>query len=59
MTIPFDPNDPMYLWWEAWRDHIRNAKRYPERSLGYCQAAVIAQSEYEMARAVAVVKGYR
>lgn len=56
--IFFDPNQSSFLWWQAWRDHIRNAKKFPERAEGYCQAAVIAQAEYEMARAIRMVKEY-
>ncbi len=50
--IPFNPNDPVFLWYQAWRDHIKCAKRYPEQADGYCRAAMIAQAEYQMQRAV-------
>lgn len=56
--VPFNPNDPQFIWWQAWRDHIRCAKRMPEQAAGYCRAAVIAQAEYEMQRAIMMVQRY-
>lgn len=49
--ISYDWSSDAVLWWQAWRDHVKNAKRYPERSKGYCDAALIAQTEYVMALA--------
>lgn len=40
------------MWWNAWRDHIQNAKANPDRAHGYCQAAVIAQAEFVMYQAL-------
>lgn len=34
------------LWWNAWRSHIKNARRYPQEAHGYCRSAMIAQCEY-------------
>lgn len=56
--IAFDWKDPIYLWWRAFRDHIRNAKNAPEQALGYCRAAMIARMEYECLMAQKMVKEY-
>lgn len=56
--IPYNWKEPQVLWWMAWQDHIKNAKQYPDRAQGYCQAAVIAQAEYVMALAIRMVKEY-
>jgi hypothetical protein len=56
--IPFDWLDPIYLWWRAYRDHLKNAKRFPEQAGGYCRAAMIARMEYECLSAQKMVKEY-
>jgi hypothetical protein len=43
------------LWFEAWLKHLnqaRQAKRLGEPFDGFCQAALISQTEYRMATAI-------
>lgn len=54
--IPFDFQAPSILWYQTWRSHICKAKMIPEQVDGYCRAALIAHSEYEMWRAIEVVE---
>lgn len=54
--LPFVPQSPLNIWYQAWRLNIRNAKQYPDQSWGYSQAAVVAYAQHlcylaqEMAR---------
>ena len=44
--IPYNPLDLHVLWFNAWREHIRQAKERPEYRDNYCWAAEIAQMKY-------------
>ncbi len=44
--IPYNPNSPMALWYMSWKDNVKNARRYPEKSWGFCQAAALCQCQY-------------
>lgn len=52
--IPFEPMSLDVLWYQIWRQHVRDAQRHPGMTTGYCRAAVIAQMEYVTHLALAV-----
>lgn len=52
----FDPFAPSSVWYLAWRQHIRCAKANPSQMIGYCRAALIAQSEFVQYQALELNK---
>ena len=57
--LPLEFRSPLYLWWYAWKKHVRNAKKYPEQADGYCKAAAIANAMYVICVAEALAKENR
>lgn len=55
----YDPFAASSSWWNSWRNHVKKAKANAPNNEGYCQAAVIAHAEYEMARALEISKAAR
>lgn len=57
--IPFNPMSPTTLWWMAYRQHIRDAWRYPERAPGYRKAAQVAYVQFLCCEALEQVEWNR
>jgi hypothetical protein len=52
----YDPFAKSSLWYIAWRHHVREMKSFPEQYGAYSRAAVIAQAQYVIWRAIESVK---
>ena len=47
-VIPWNPDAPQYLYFVAWRNFIRCAKRDPLAQDTFCRMAVLSQAQHVM-----------